>query len=440
MLELTFWCIFLLTPIIIIILLRIYGKKVNQLGLISTCTVFLYFFSIIGTLPLFYQIDSYRVATGIVDQNIVTTVLFFSTINIIFFLFGAIIVRKAFLLNSYPFCSSSIRDISQNEKIAVFVTLIFSILTLYIYISKISGNLAIIALYNEGLAAAQIARSNMGNNFSGKYHWYSLVLHNVTNIIMLTYYVTWLINKKSINLFFFLVSFCISTFIAIMATEKAPIIYLLISLSIAYFFTRHHGYCSKNFFIKGTFFTLIILIPLYIFFMGVNSIEDAVLSILSRTFSGSIAPAYFYLEYFPTERDYLEGLTFPNPGGIMPFTPIRYTVEIMNWKFPELESSNIVGTMPTVFWGESYANFGSYGIPVIALLMGIMVAIIEYLISKLRPNPITIAYTTWLIIHFSQLSISGFSGFLYDFYIFFITMIVIILLFANRRIHLWHSK
>jgi hypothetical protein len=150
--------------------------------------------------------------------------------------------------------------------------------------------------------------------------------------------------------------------------------------------------------------------------MGSTDFLVALSSVLSRAFSGSIAPAYFYLEYVPAHHGYFWGSTISNIGGIFPYEPVRYTVEIMNWRFPELAREGIVGSMPTVFWGEAYLNFGVVAIPVIGFMMGIMVAVVSYLVSKIELTPLSLALTVWIIIDLKSIAFSGFSEFLPDFY------------------------
>ncbi|MBF4349498.1 oligosaccharide repeat unit polymerase, partial [Vibrio anguillarum] len=116
-------------------------------------------------------------------------------------------------------------------------------------------------------------------------------------------------------------------------------------------------------------------------------------------------------------QEYLLGRSFPNPGGLMPYEPYRYTIEVMNWLFPDLVETGVVGTAPTVFWGEAYANFGPLGIPIVAFIIGCLIALVSYLVSKLEINPLTIGFFVWLILIFKDLSVTGFSDYLYNIYI-----------------------
>ena len=124
----------------------------------------------------------------------------------------------------------------------------------------------------------------------------------------------------------------------------------------------------------------------------------------------------------------------------MPYEPYRYTIEVMNWVFPELVGSGVVGTAPTVFWGEAYANFGPLGIPIVAFIIGCLVALVSYLVSKLEINPLTIGFLVSLILIFKDLSVTGFSGYFYNVYVISITSIVIAILSVRGSIRVRRQR
>ncbi|MDE9517147.1 oligosaccharide repeat unit polymerase [Xenorhabdus bovienii] len=432
MLELLFLTLFISMPIIIFYLLKIAGEKINKISIINITTMTLYLFSIVGTLPLFYLWDDYRVATGVKDQELILKTLFYSSINILFFIFGVIFISKIIRLRPIPFLSSEIISLTKIQKSMLFFLYLLCFYVLILYINNVK-HIALFISLTDGVKDAIIARSNMGNNFNGKYHWYKLILHDVGNLLTFTTYILWLNKKNLVNLLLFMMTFTYSTFVAIMATEKAPFLWLTIGLFMTYYLTKKNGIVPFRKLLYLCMVIISILSIFYIFFMGSSDLWSALSSIFSRAFSGSISPAYFYLEYFPEHRDFLLGQTFPNPQGILPYTPINYTIELMNWKFPEQVKLGVIGTLPTVFWGEAYANFGPVGVPVVAFIIGSYLSIISYLLSKIKPNPIIVSFYVWLILHLKNLSASGFSEYIYSIYIFSMSVIILIILLGNRR-------
>ncbi|HDZ9329864.1 TPA: oligosaccharide repeat unit polymerase, partial [Vibrio cholerae] len=288
--------------------------------------------------------------------------------------------------------------------------------------------IALIVALTDGANAAKEARSAMGNSFSGKYHWYKLVIHDLGNLVTFTSFAIWLIRKRAKDALLLITAFSYSVFVAIMATEKGPIAWLLIGLFMVYFLVRSNGFIPFKKLIPFTFLIVGLLIISYIYFMGSGDVGSALGSVFSRAFSGSILPAYFYLEFFPEHQEYLLGRSFPNPGGLMPYEPYRYTIEVMNWLFPDLVGTGVVGTAPTVFWGEAYANFGPLGIPIVAFIIGCLIALVSYLVSKLEINPLTIGFFVWLILIFKDLSVTGFSDYLYNIYIISLALIMFAML------------
>jgi hypothetical protein len=251
-------------------------------------------------------------------------------------------------------------------------------------------------------------------------------MHDVLKIIAYSLFATFLVHKKNIFIVcFFFISFIVAFFAAIMSIEKGPAAWFLLGLYIIYLQIRKTGYVPISSFMKFFLLLLLLLVPFYIFFMGSRDISSALRSIFSRFVTGQITPAYYYLQYFPKYHSFLWGTSFPNPGRILPYTPYRLAVEIMNWKFPNLADRGIVGSAPTVFWGEMYANFGLLGIIFPSFFVGLYVYILHYLIGKIRPTYFTVGISAWLMIHFKNLSGTGLSTFIIDF-----TLVVVIIVYG----------
>jgi hypothetical protein len=100
MLELSFWIVYLATPLIMIFLLKMAGEKIYRVSLINIVVLVIYAFSVIGTLPLFYRWDEYRAEIGIVNQDLIFLVLICSSMNIIFMLAGVVLSVRVIGVNS----------------------------------------------------------------------------------------------------------------------------------------------------------------------------------------------------------------------------------------------------------------------------------------------------------------------------------------------------
>tara|TARA_B100001057_G_C22530472_1_gene825570 strand:- start:257 stop:772 length:516 start_codon:yes stop_codon:yes gene_type:complete len=147
-------------------------------------------------------------------------------------------------------------------------------------------------------------------------------------------------------------------------------------------------------------------------------------SIFKRILTGSLLPGYYYLEYFPKMEDFILGRSMPNPANLFPFEPYNLTQEISLWAYPEDRKAGISGSMPAFFWGEFYANFGVISALIGSLLIGFFLRFVDYAIDKRGKNPLIIALSAWVIMHFAELSSTGFSSYLIDIYLIFSCLII----------------
>lgn len=433
MLEALFWVVYILTPVSIGLLLRIAKERVLRISVISVTVVALYLFSVVGLLPLFYQWDATRVNSGVVDQGLVVNVLLFSFLNLHFFLFGVIFekkISKRRLVKDINFPAA--KPPTKNQLVMLLVILSVSMLVFLSYILNFN-ELAIFTAINSGAADAGVVRSEMSNDFSGKYHWYKFFMYSVSQFVAYILFANWLWKGGRLNFILFAVAFFYAAFVAIAAVEKAPLMWFLVGLYMTHAFVKSNGIVKIGKVAPLLMVLTFGLVLMYQYFMGAEDISDALGRIISRAFSGSISPAYFYLEYFPDVSDYLYGATIPNPGGILPYTPVRYTVDVMNWVFPSLPSRGVVGSMPTVFWGESYANFGPFGIPVVAFFMGFIVSKINSYILGMRLNGVVLGFYVWVILEIKNISESGFGAYVYNIQIILMLLLVFVLLRFDRK-------
>lgn len=372
--------------------------------------LFMFIFAYIGILPLYFGVVR---ATGTYEEKLLfTTVFFGSSWSIIGLLAGFAISRTVLRLRIKP-ARMKTSPLNKGEMLGLVILLCFSFFVLMLYVLKIERVALFVAL-RDGFGEAKIARSTMGNAFEGKYHWYRLFFSDALSFITFAFWSNWFLFKRKSSLVLFLFSFSLTSFAALMSTQKSPFAWLIIGLFLTYFLSRRFGRVPLKSIALLFSSMLMILSIIYILFMGSKSWESGVISVFSRAFTGQIAPAAFYLEVFPAQKDFLLGQTLPNPGGILPFTPYQYTVELMNMRFPHLQEAGIVGSMPTAFWGEAYINFGWLGVFVIPVILGTWIWIVAYLLEKMKSSPIKIAGTVLLILHFKGISVTGFSKFFID--------------------------
>jgi len=425
-----FIALFLVFPFFIVLIMKGSGYSLFRFSIPSFALISIFIFAYIGVLPLYFGWDEYRIAVGVVDKYIVLNMFFFNSITLLFMALGiyfSVKIRKNEKWDNIPY-----RSLSNNEIIGLIILSIISVSVLYVYIMKIP-KLALLVALTSGASESKVARSAMGNDFEGSYHWYKLFMTDVISFVCFAFYANHLLIRRWWSKILFLITFLLAAFSAVMAAEKAPLIWFLMGLFLVYVsIMKNNVYDIKKIFFIASIMILI-LFSFYVFFMGVNDYGTAFLSIFSRAFTGGITPAYFYLEYFPVHHDFLFGSSFPNPGGILPFEPFRLTVEIMNWKFPSLVERGIVGTAPTVFWAEMYANFGVYGVFIAPFFVGVGLHFITVICQRLEKTPIKMAFVSWLALHYMHLSDTSLSGFIFDVLLFSIVVIILLLIVLTNK-------
>jgi len=314
---------------------------------------------------------------------------------------------------------------SRNYRWIVFLFIV-AVIVLLLYRSII-GAFPLESVF-LGLSGHDLAllRSDATNNFSGKMYRFTMFMEVLPLylFIILSFIKKGKIEKKWRILFIFLLLYNI--FYTLITLQKAPIINFMILCYIIY--TYKKGEMSKKPLIIMSVFGSFLIIIMYIFFMGVS--EDMPISLivrgaLHRVFISSIDPFFYYIKY-TNEHGLLWGTSFPNPGGIFPFEHFRLTVEIM--EYSRDTASDVVGSQPTVFLGEMYANFGFFAIIISSVFMGFLLQTLDFIfwakLSK-KKNVLNCALYIELMIFFSQYAQTGFSGIVVDTTLYFIVFISI---------------
>jgi hypothetical protein len=301
------------------------------------------------------------------------------------------------------------------------------------YISQID-TIALFKALDGDYVGAAVARSEMGNAFRGvgKFWHYQIFFRSILDYCVIFFFADYLITRRRSSGIVFWVSFLVASFSATMAIEKAPFIFLLVMLYLTIVVCKGGEYWQAL--AKYVVVTMVGFITIfYIYFVGQEGIASSMYSIATRVFSGQIAPAYYYIDLFPSRINYLLGASLPNPGGLLPFHVYPLTMEVVNYMFPDSILKGIVGSAPTVFWSEMYANFGLIGIIFSSFLVGIGLFFISHILSSLRLSPPVIAATVSLAMHYKDLSGTSLASYLFDSYLFIISAVTFFSLLLNRK-------
>lgn len=390
----------------------------------------------IGYPILFFNLDDFR-ALQIDDRYTLWKMFLCSSYTITMTLFGFVAARKILGPlhgpNKWNSFSSPFQRAAPVETLFVVTIFIISLAVLIAYIRTVGiHNLALlqaVGVIETDLTTAAL-RSSMGNSLPGAYHWFRLFMRDFLSIASLAFLAAWIIHRRRSAFVMFLLSFLVATFSMIMATEKAPLIWYLVSISLVCIIILRNGRLSYITIALLAFVGLVVIGVMYVLFMGSGTFWGGLAGGLSRITTGQMIGLYHYLMIFPEQVGYLYGHSFPNPGGIFPWEPYRLSLEVMNIVRPELSGRGVVGSMPTFFWGEMYANFGYVGILVPPFFIGFIVYAINILFFRLPMTPFILSVFIWYLQHIRGITGSGLSAYIFDvtgFIIFSATLVVLVL-------------
>jgi hypothetical protein len=428
MLNALFVVLWLLQPIVWHLLLRMAGLSWMKFSIPATLAGFAMIFQYVGLPALYFGWDEYR-AEFVRDNELMVKVFLLSSFSISALLCGFVFGKGLFGRLSFH-SRVVLRDYGIQREF-IYLAVLFSIGMIFFarYIAQLGLQnvpfMIAAGLVEEG-SSLEALRSSATNAFEGKYHWYRLFMIDIVAFVCYSLYARYLADKSRRRLVVFVLSVAVALFTSVMSTEKAPVLFLLIGLAMTHALVSSTG----SYHPKGTFYGIAVLgllaSALYMAFMGSSDVMTGLGHVASRVFTGAIQPLYHYLEVFPEREGFLLGRSFPNPLGILPFDQYYLTVEMMNIIYPSGRQEGIVGSMPTAFWGEMYANFGSFVSVLAAAVVGFIVYAISAWLNRLSKYPITIGGAVWLALHFKDLAVTSLSGYLVDIYLWSVVILMVL--------------
>jgi len=385
-----------------------------DLGRFSVPSLFFWAYFIlayVGVWPLYTQWDEYSRSLGVTDPAVLRQLVVLSATGLLGVTCGFVFMR--ILIGKNPVVVFAVpRTAWPRERLGLFALVGCCLIVLFIYVAQV-GHLALLDALAGDPGTAALSRSEMGNAFTGDYWRYRLFFRVLLDFAVVAFVVDGWLTRRLSTAVVAICGFVGAVFSAVMAIEKGPLVLLLAMLGLAGVFIRGRRYWHRLLVIGGLI-AVAVVTGLYVTFMGTTSMSEALTHLTDRVVLGQIRPAYFYLDLFPGRLPYLMGTTLPNPAGLLPFEPFNLTQTVEQFMWPGQQTSGIVGSAPTVFWGEMYANFGPAGVVVSSVLVGAGLLLIGFTLDRLSPSPITCAATVSLSMHYMMLSSTSLSNYLVD--------------------------
>lgn len=371
------------------------------------------------------------------NLDYVFNVWLYSSLGIILIPLGMLIANLFFKFDNNSlndkFFSKPLKSFNVNFGVllSIIIILLVSFFSLYVYRSII-GELPIIHVFsgtNEAVLA--LMRSDAGNNFSGKLHWFKFLIGASSKFMLIILF----FNKRRNFLWKFLFSICLFyvLFISVMNLNKAPIIDLILLLFVSGIVQKKK--INLKLIVGLSVIVFFLLIMMYIFFMGQadKNIIAIFKIIFHRVFVSQIVPFYWYQD-MQSSIGFLMGSSFPNPGGFLPFDNFQITTKAFNHAYPGKVSTGLVGSLPTVFYADWWANFGAFGAIFSMLLLGFILQFLDLIFKSyvsIKKSIIPIAYYIYIMFFMSKYVGTSYVGILFDFEFVLISFLALILYFIS---------
>lgn len=417
--------------------MKIAGISIFKISIPGILIGFIYVFQYFG-IPFLIYFQTKNLINLKLDKSILILVFFYTSLTITLLILGFILARFSFG-KIKDFKIKSFVPLNLRQLRILNLMAIFCLIVLIYYINKI-GFQSIALLNAVGLFSELnigVARSTMTNSFEGSYHWYKLIITDLFSFVFLVLFSNYIISKRP-NKLYIITILLLLVFSLMLSTEKGPVMILFISMYFTYSLIQKRGILNPNYLAQLFIYFIFILIFIYTYILNFQNFNSSVIAIFERILTGQIIPAYQYLDYFPSKHEFLLGRSFPNPSGVLPFTPFPLTQTISAF-YSDLPNE-ITGSSPTIFWGELYANFSVYGILIFPIIIGYLLYAFNVFLLKFKPSAALIGYYCWSILHFSYLSGTSLSTYLFDIYLIIITIIFVIINWQIKINSQKHSK
>jgi oligosaccharide repeat unit polymerase len=439
--DILFVTLYLLVPVVGYWLLKAARIEPLQVSIPSIFFIYYLMVAYIGIVAIYYNWTWYEY----IDPNDsigILRVCFYSASTLLMTTFGFWLASR--LKGSRE---ASRWAPSQPASRSIYLPLILmigvSVVALVLYLKNFSSSALTASLEGDNSIESKLIRSQMTNDFQGvgKFHYYSFFFESLlpfcTFVILGQFFL-----KRSFWLWILtLASLGTALYASLITAEKGLAVGFILGCIITYVHLKKGRIRARNILIFFILASLMIFV-MVTFFVGLEGRTTADLTawLFSRIFSGSIIPSYVYLDYFPHHEPFLWGRSLPNPRGIFPWESYNLTIEMAKVLHDNVITET-VGSAPTAYWGELYANFGPFGPVLIAPLVGFYIYAIHLLTNKLRPSPIKSALVCWCALHFMNLAVTGINSYVLDNNLILILMAATVLLLADGQIRLsWRSQ
>ncbi len=369
-------------------------------------------FAYVGLVFLYFRLDPLSVSIGATNPALVWAMLGCTVLSLAGVLAGFAAMQRLRALPQPP-AGQAAQAFSRSTLLLVVGLLLVCCLAAGAAILE-SPRVALFEALRGNKAAIVLARSQMTNaRAPGAFDWQRLLYIDMFQFLLFCLFAHALARRKIASLVLFLAFLGLGLAASYLAMQKHDAVFLLAGLALTSLLARRGGRVPALFVAAAVpVLATVLLVPYVLSYSW--PLYELIKNVGQRLCIGSLSPAYFYLKLFPDAHPFLHGKSLSNLLGLLPFEQFPLTRFVYDNIYPEHAGTAIVGSAPTVFWGEAYANFGWAGPLAIGLLAGMALYALHFVLSGLRRSLINIALTAWVILHVQYLSITSFSNYILD--------------------------
>ena len=348
---------------------------------------------------------------NVTDSSVIVLTWFYSAVSLLLVVTGIVIAKHILKIDT-----ATKKSISNNMNVsivAVIILCLISGISLLIYLQNVPSVALFDYLEYGDEANTALSRSNATNALSNAWRYQFFTKH-ITPFLSYATLAALVMTARKRYLFVFAIAFILSSFATVMNFTRSAFPIYFSSVLFVYILSKNIS-ISSRIIIVGLFIVTPFL--LYIFaVIAKTDIVSAIRLVVERLLAGTPEAAYFYVMIFPNILDYLNGLSLPNPGGILPFEHFRVSVFVSQyiWSFAAVYGGGppegVVGSAPAMFWTEMYANFGLSGIIISSLIFGGVLWTVHAYVSRLPAHPIVYALITYIAFYIRPVSTSFLSN------------------------------
>jgi hypothetical protein len=310
-------------------------------------------------------------------------------------------------------------------KIVVHILLYICILSSF-YVFYSIGSVPLFETFKSpGSAVLKLLRIDAKRNFTGNEYIRNIIFLRLSPIISYICYCYYKLTKKNRDRIYFILSLCNAIIAVTYNLEKSPLFFFF--MGFLFIKVIIDGSIPKNILILSATFIVVGLIGAYWLIMGKSGIGYLLFAynsgITGRILLTQTAGMYLAFKVFPNIYDFI-GIR-----SLSRWIPLLFGLSysersarlLKEYFDPRGVAAGTTGVMNSLFIQEAWANFGTIGVILSPLVVGIIIGFIFQYFLKKPKTPVYVGIFTFLSL---KMPMNGGNEFIYP--VFFLSILAII--------------